>query len=79
MGNNRDPLATGIGGAKLLFNTNVLCFGQPDYKQKLLPGQLHPKRIFEGVRHGIEDGGNKSGIPTVNGSIFLMIDIVANP
>ncbi|MFO7895361.1 MAG: AIR synthase-related protein [Candidatus Cloacimonadales bacterium] len=71
LGNNRDPLATGIGGAKLLFNTNVLCFGPPDYQQELLPGQLHPKRIFEGVRHGIEDGGNKSGVPTVNGSIVF--------
>ncbi len=71
LGNNRDPLGTGIGGGKLLFNTNVLCFGPPDYHKELLPGQLHPKRIFEGVRHGIEDGGNKSGIPTVNGSIIF--------
>ena len=71
LGNNRDPLGTGIGGAKLLFNTNVLCFGPPFYDKKLLPGQLHPRRIMEGVRHGIEDGGNKSGIPTVNGSIIF--------
>ncbi|MCF7919205.1 MAG: phosphoribosylformylglycinamidine synthase [Candidatus Cloacimonetes bacterium] len=71
LGNNRDPLATGIGGAQLLFNTNVLCFGPPDYKKELLPGQLHPRRIFSGVREGIEDGGNKSGIPTVNGSIIF--------
>lgn len=71
LGNNRDPLGTGIGGGKLLFNTNVLCFGPPDYDKELLPGQLHPRRIFEGVRHGIEDGGNKSGIPTVNGSIIF--------
>ena len=71
LGNNRDPLTTGIGGGKLLFNTSVLCFGPPDYDKELLLGQLHPKRIFEGVRHGIEDGGNKSGIPTVNGSIIF--------
>jgi phosphoribosylformylglycinamidine synthase subunit PurSL len=71
LGNNRDPLGTGIGGGKLLFNTNVLCFGPPNYDKKLLPGQLHPRRIMEGVRHGIEDGGNKSGIPTVNGSIIF--------
>ncbi len=71
LGNNRDPLGTGIGGGKLLFNTNVLCFGSPNYNKELLPGQLHPKRIFEGVRHGIEDGGNKSGVPTVNGSIIF--------
>ncbi|MDA3812771.1 MAG: AIR synthase-related protein [Candidatus Cloacimonetes bacterium] len=71
LGNNRDPLGTGIGGGKLLFNTNVLCFGTPNYDKELLPGQLHPRRIMEGVRHGIEDGGNKSGIPTVNGSIIF--------
>ncbi len=71
LGNNRDPLGTGVGGAKLLFNTNVLCFGKPDFKGALLTGQLHPKRIFNGVRHGIEDGGNKSGIPTVNGAIIF--------
>ncbi len=71
LGNNRDPLGTGVGGAKLLFNTNVLCFGPPSYDTPLLPGQLHPARIMEGVRHGIEDGGNKSGVPTVNGSIVF--------
>lgn len=71
LGNNRDPLGTGIGGGKLLFNTNVLCFGPPNYDKELLPGQLHPRRIFEGVRHGIEDGGNKSGVPTINGSIIF--------
>jgi phosphoribosylformylglycinamidine synthase II len=71
LGNNRDPLGTGVGGARLLFNTNVLCFGPPRYDKPLLPGQLHPARIMEGVRHGIEDGGNKSGVPTVNGSIVF--------
>jgi len=71
LGNNRDPLGTGMGGAELIFNTDVLCFGSPFYDKKLLKGQLHPKRVFEGVRQGIEDGGNKSGIPTVNGSIIF--------
>ena len=71
LGNNRDPMGTGIGGAKLLFNTNILCFGPPSYSKPLLTGQLHPRRIFEGVRKGIEDGGNKSGIPTVNGAIIF--------
>lgn len=71
LGNNRDPLGTGVGGAKLLFNTNVLCFGNPDYEGPLVGKQLHPRRIFAGVREGIEAGGNKSGIPTVNGSIIF--------
>ena len=72
LGNNRDPLATGIGGARLLFNTNVLCFGNPEFDGTLLSNQLHPRRIFEGVRKGIEDGGNKSGVPTVNGASCSM-------
>lgn len=71
LGNNRDPLGTGIGGAKLLFNTNVLCFGPPNYKKPLLTGQLHPRQIMDGVVAGIEAGGNKSGVPTVNGAIVF--------
>lgn len=71
LGNNRDPLGTGRGGATLLFNTDVLCFGPPDYAEPLLPGQLHPRRVFAGVRQGIEEGGNKSGIPTINGAIVF--------
>ena len=71
LGNNRDPLGTGRGGGRLLFNTNVLCFGPPDYDKPLLPGQLHPARVLAGVRKGIEDGGNKSGVPTVNGAIVF--------
>jgi phosphoribosylformylglycinamidine synthase subunit PurSL len=71
LGNNRDPMGTGRGGARCLFNTNILCFGPPDYGRPLLSGQLHPRRVLEGVRHGIEDGGNKSGIPTVNGAVVF--------
>ncbi|NQY42920.1 MAG: hypothetical protein HRT87_06245 [Legionellales bacterium] len=71
LGNNRDALGTGIGGAKLVFNTNVLCFGYPDHKHNLLNGQKHPIDILQGVVRGIQDGGNKSGVPTVNGSIHF--------
>ncbi len=71
LGNNRDPLGTGRGGATLLFNTDVLCFGPPSYAEPLLPGQLHPRRVFAGVRQGIEEGGNKSGVPTINGAIVF--------
>jgi phosphoribosylformylglycinamidine synthase len=71
VGVNRDPLGTGVGGGRLLFNTNVLCFAPPDYGGALLNGQLHPRRILVGVVKGIEDGGNKSGIPTVNGAVVF--------
>jgi len=68
VGVNRDPLGTGRG-AKLIFNTDVFCFAPPDWDKPLPPRILHPKRVFEGVREGVEHGGNRSGIPTVNGSI----------
>ncbi len=71
LGVNRDPLGTGRGGARPLFNTNVLCFASPDYAAPLLPGQLHPACVLAGVRKGIEDGGNKSGIPTVAGAVVF--------
>ncbi|MDD3807398.1 MAG: AIR synthase-related protein, partial [Candidatus Marinimicrobia bacterium] len=71
VGVNRDLLGTGIGGAKLLFNTDVLCFGNPYFTGELLPGQLHPRRIMTGVVDGIKDGGNKSGIPTLNGAVIF--------
>lgn len=70
VGVNRDPLGTGMG-ARLIFNTDVFCFASPFYDKKLPLRLLHPKRIFEGVRRGVEHGGNKSGIPTVNGCIVF--------
>lgn len=70
VGVNRDPFGTGLG-AKLIFNTDVFCFASPFYRKKLPPRVLHPRRIYEGVREGVEHGGNKSGIPTVNGSIVF--------
>jgi phosphoribosylformylglycinamidine synthase len=70
VGVNRDPFGTGLG-AKLIFNTDVFCFASPFHNKKLPPRILHPRRIYEGVREGVEHGGNKSGIPTINGSIVF--------
>jgi len=70
VGVNRDPFGTGQG-AKLIFNTDVFCFADPFYAKPLPKRLLHPRRIFEGVVEGVEHGGNKSGIPTVNGSIVF--------
>jgi phosphoribosylformylglycinamidine synthase len=70
VGVNRDPMGTGMG-ATLLCNTDVFCFASPFYRGTLPPRLLHPRRVMEGVRKGVEDGGNKSGIPTVNGSIVF--------
>ncbi len=68
VGCNRDGYGTGMG-ARLIFNTDVFCFASPFYDKPLPPRLLHPRRIFDGVVEGVEHGGNKSGIPTVNGSI----------
>jgi len=70
LGNNRDPLGTGKGGGKLIFNTDILCFASEKYDKKLLKKQLAPKTVKEGVIKGIKDGGNKSGIPTINGAVI---------
>jgi phosphoribosylformylglycinamidine synthase len=70
VGVNRDGVGTGMG-ARLIFNTDVFCFASPFFKKELPPRLLHPRRIFEGVVEGVEHGGNKSGIPTINGSIVF--------
>ncbi len=70
VGVNRDPFGTGKG-ARLIFNTDVFCFASPFYEKPLPARLLHPRRIYEGVVEGVEHGGNKSGIPTVNGSLVF--------
>lgn len=70
VGVNRDPFGTGKG-ARLIFNTDIFCFASPFHSAPLPPRILHPRRIYDGVREGVEHGGNKSGIPTVNGCIVF--------
>jgi phosphoribosylformylglycinamidine synthase II/phosphoribosylformylglycinamidine synthase I len=71
----RDLLAV---GAKPIANTDVLCFGPLDL-EKAPEGVLHPKRIHDGVIKGIEDYGNKMGIPTVSGAIIFHKGYTSNP
>ncbi len=70
VGVNRDAMGTGLGG-DLVCNTDVFCFASPFYEGELPPRLLHPRRVLEGVREGVEHGGNKSGVPTVNGSLVF--------
>ena len=80
---------TGVGGvirdvigvsAKPIANTDVLCFGPQDLDPDLLPeGVLHPRRIQRGVVAGVQDYGNKIGIPTVNGAILYDEGYTSNP
>jgi len=75
----RDPMGTGLG-SKPVLNTDVFCFGPPDYPFSKLPaGTLHPKRIMKGVVSGVRDYGNKMGIPTVNGAILFDERFIGNP
>jgi phosphoribosylformylglycinamidine synthase subunit PurSL len=78
VGVNRDPFGTGQG-AKLVFNTDVFCFAPPDHRGAIPPRLLHPKRVLEGVREGVEHGGNKSGIPTVNGALVFHENYLGKP
>jgi len=83
LGVNRDILGCGLGALPIA-NTDVFCFAPPDLPATLghqnMPAKLkEPKRIFEGVHLGVEDGGNKSGIPTVNGAIFFDQDYAGKP
>jgi phosphoribosylformylglycinamidine synthase len=70
VGVNRDPMGTGMG-AQLIFNVDTFCFADPFHQGELPPRLLHPRRIYEGVVRGVEHGGNKSGIPTVNGTVVF--------
>ncbi|MBI5489137.1 MAG: phosphoribosylformylglycinamidine synthase [Deltaproteobacteria bacterium] len=78
VGVNRDPFGTGMG-ARLFCNTDVFCFAPPDTAGDLPPRLLHPRRVMEGVREGVEHGGNKSGIPTVNGSVVFHSRYLGKP
>ncbi len=80
---------TGVGGvirdviavsARPIANTDVLCFGPQDIEFESLPeGVLHPRRVKQGVVAGVEDYGNKMGIPTVSGAIVYHERYTANP
>ena len=80
---------TGVGGvirdvigvsARPIANTDVLCFAPLDMLADQIPeGSLTPRRTARGVVAGIEDYGNKMGIPTVSGAVLYDEDYVANP
>ena len=79
LGVQRDVMGTGLG-ANPIANIDVLCFGPLDTPGKEVPrGVLPPKTIYEGVIRGVEHGGNKMGIPTVNGSITFEKGYLCRP
>ena len=78
VGVNRDILGCGRG-AKPIFNTDVFCVAPLDYSKTLPDRILHPRRILDGVRRGVEHGGNKSGIPTINGALLFDNSYLGKP
>ncbi len=83
LGVNRDILGVGLG-AKPIGNMDVFCFADPSWPlegdESSMPlGLLAPRRLLEGVHKGVEDGGNMSGIPTINGAIFFDQDYAGKP
>ncbi|MEO0291738.1 MAG: phosphoribosylformylglycinamidine synthase subunit PurL [candidate division WOR-3 bacterium] len=75
----RDILGAGLGG-KPIANIDVFCVGNLDTKHEELPeGILHPKRILKGVVKGVEDYGNRMGIPTVCGAVIYEKEYLTNP
>lgn len=78
VGVNRDILGTGKG-CRPIFNTDIFCFAPPDWDEELPPRLMHPKRLLRGVHRGVKDGGNESGIPTVNGSIVFHERFLGKP
>ena len=78
VGVNRDIIGTGLG-ARPIANTDVFCFGPPDYGDSIPEGLFHPSRVFRGVHSGVRSGGNESGIPTVNGAIVFDERYIGKP
>lgn len=76
VGVNRDTIGFGLG-ARPIANRYGFCFANP-WDEKLLYRDkncksciLPPRRIMEGVIHGVNVGGNCSGIPTPQGFVYF--------
>lgn len=82
LGVNRDILGCGMG-SRPIANTDIFCFAPMNHENdhpELTPSNiLPPAQILEGVHKGVEDGGNKSGIPTVNGAIYFDSSFAGKP
>ncbi len=75
----RDILGVGLG-ARPIANTDAFFVGPLDLAADDVPkGCMHPRRILRGVVHGVRDYGNRMGIPTVNGGVWVHEDYVGNP
>lgn len=82
LGVNRDILGVGMG-ARPIANTDVFCLGHEGMKERMSatwPKELKaPEVIRHGVHEGVKDGGNKSGIPNVNGAFHYDVNFAGKP
>lgn len=76
VGVNRDAIGFGLG-SKPVANRYGFCFANPFDTKPLYKSKdpnskmLSPRRIMEGVIHGVNVGGNCSGIPTPQGFVYF--------
>lgn len=76
VGVNRDEMGFGMG-AKPIANRYGFCFADPSDENPLYRSKdkdselLSPRRIMDGVIHGVNVGGNHSGIPTPQGFVYF--------
>ena len=83
LGVNRDILGSHLG-AKPVANLDVFCLAPPswpdDRQKDFAPaGVPLPQHLLVGVHKGVEDGGNRSGIPTVTGAFYFDEDYAGRP
>ncbi|NMB79391.1 MAG: phosphoribosylformylglycinamidine synthase [Methanomicrobiales archaeon] len=84
VGVNRDTIGFGLG-AKPCINIYGFCVGDPDKSPALFRAKdrknpiLPPRRILDGVVHGVGVGGNCSGIPTPQGFVYFDDRYVGKP
>ncbi|MFC1669186.1 AIR synthase-related protein [Spirochaetota bacterium] len=76
VGVNRDSIGFGMA-SKPIANRYGFCFADPFDQKPLYKDRdegsqlLSPRRILEGVVHGVNVGGNHSGIPTPQGFVYF--------
>ncbi|MBC8523206.1 phosphoribosylformylglycinamidine synthase subunit PurL [PVC group bacterium] len=72
----RDIMGTGLA-ARPIAATDVFCVANFDHE--VPSGCPKPRRVLGEVVRGVRDYGNRMGIPTLNGSVWLDDRYVGNP
>ena len=84
VGVNRDTIGVGMGAMPVI-NGYGFCVADPKSKPELYRGlnktnpALSPEKIMKGVIAGVNEGGNCSGIPTIQGFMNFHEDFRGKP